>query len=87
MTNDEKERIREKKLRVKDKFEMNNLGNFEFLYPLPSEENEENEMLMDKYDNLLVRSKEIWEESISGGGYVKKRETEPLPKDVKVSKP
>ena len=87
LTNDEKERLREKKLKVKDKFEMNNLGNYEFLYPLPIGENEDNDMLMDKYDDLLIKSKEIWEESISGGGYIKKKETEPLPKDVKSSKP
>lgn len=89
LTNDEKEKLREKKLKVKDKFEMNNLGNYEFLYPLPFGENEENDMLMDKYDNLLIKSKEIWEESISGGGYIKKKETEALPKDkdTKSSKP
>jgi hypothetical protein len=29
---------------------------------------------MDKYELLLYKSKEIWEESISGGGYVKKKE-------------
>lgn len=31
---EEKETIREKKQRIKDKFEMNNLGNYEVLYPL-----------------------------------------------------
>jgi hypothetical protein len=29
---------------------------------------------MDKYEYLLAKSKEIWEESISGGGYVKRKE-------------
>ena len=28
---------------------------------------------MDKYDTLLIKSKEIWEESISGGGYLAKK--------------
>ena len=27
---------------------------------------------MDKYDFLLAKSKEIWEESIAGGGYKKR---------------
>jgi hypothetical protein len=27
---------------------------------------------MDKYEFLLAKSKEIWEESIAGGGYKKK---------------
>ena len=34
MTNEEKEVMREKKLRLKDKFECNNLGDFQNLYPL-----------------------------------------------------
>jgi len=29
---------------------------------------------MDRYDYLLIKSKEIWEESIAGGGYVKKKD-------------
>lgn len=39
---------------------------------------------MDRYDTLLVKSKEIWEESISGGGYVAKKK-EPLPDAKSVS--
>lgn len=67
---------------------MNNLGNYEMLYPLIRGEREEFDTLMDKYDSLLLKSKEIWEESIGGGGYVKKREPEPqAQKDVKVNKP
>lgn len=36
---------------------------------------------MEKYDYLLAKSKEIWEESIAGGGYKKKdpQSTEPAP--------
>jgi hypothetical protein len=34
---------------------------------------------MSKYDALLLKSKEIWEESIAGGGYVvKKKDPEPI---------
>jgi hypothetical protein len=29
---------------------------------------------MDKYEYLLAKSKEIWEESISGGGYIKRKD-------------
>ncbi len=29
---------------------------------------------MDKYEFLLAKSKEIWEESIAGGGYIKRKE-------------
>lgn len=35
---------------------------------------------MEKYDYLLIKSKEIWEESIAGGGYKKKDpQSEPAP--------
>jgi hypothetical protein len=71
--------IREKKLRIKDKFERNNLGDFEIMYPLAKGVSEEQDELMSMYDAILVKSKEIWEESIAGGGYVpKKKESEPL---------
>ncbi len=29
---------------------------------------------MDKYEFLLAKSKEIWEESIAGGGYIKRKD-------------
>jgi hypothetical protein len=29
---------------------------------------------MDKYEFLLAKSKEIWEESIAGGGYIQRKE-------------
>jgi hypothetical protein len=31
---------------------------------------------MDKYEVLLAKSKEIWEESIAGGGYIKRKDKE-----------
>jgi hypothetical protein len=31
---------------------------------------------MDKYDYLLAKSKEIWEESIAGSGYIKRKEAQ-----------
>ena len=64
--------MREKKLKIKDKFEQNNLGGYEPLYPLKRGANIEDDQLMEKYEYLLQKSKEIWEESIAGGGYKKK---------------
>ena len=34
LSNEEKESLREKKTRIKDKYEFNNLGGYEKLYPL-----------------------------------------------------
>lgn len=39
---------------------------------------------MQKYDMLIGKSKEIWEESISGGGYAAKKK-EPLPETKSIS--
>ena len=69
---EEKEQLRDKKLRIKDKFEQNNLGDFEVLYPLKRGQSQDDDILMDRYDFLLIKAKEIWEESIAGGGYKKK---------------
>ena len=44
------------------------------LYPLKKGETKEQDELMEKYEMLMDKSKEIWEESIAGGGYVKKSE-------------
>ena len=49
--------MRDKKLILKDKFEQTHLGQFEMLYPL-----NDNEPLMKKYDYILEKSKEVWEE-------------------------
>ncbi len=57
-----------KKQKIKDKYEFNRLGNYEMLYPLRGGGTEEQD-LMHKYDQLLAISKQIWDESVSGGGY------------------
>jgi hypothetical protein len=44
------------------------------LYPLRRGANPDDDALMDKYDYLLSKSKEIWEESIAGGGYIKRKD-------------
>ena len=46
------------------------------LYPLKRGANLEDDALMDKYELLLSKSKEIWEESIAGGVYIKRKEKE-----------
>ena len=80
---EEKEALREKKLRIKDKYETTHLGNYEMLYPLKKGQDEKQDNLMEKYDMLLAKSKEIWEESISGGGYLaKKKEQIPETKSI-----
>jgi hypothetical protein len=45
------------------------------LFPL-KKSNPVDEALMTKYEYLLLKSKEAWEESISGGGYVNKKKEE-----------
>jgi hypothetical protein len=76
MNQEEKEQQREKKLKIKDKYEQANLGGYEMLYPLKRGVVPEDDTLMDKYDYLLAKSKEIWEESIAGGGYIKRKEAQ-----------
>lgn len=83
-SNHEKEELRQKKTRIKDKFELNNLGNYERIYPLMPEdlhENPENQELQDKFDELIAASKDVYAES-AAGGFQKKKETE-----VKVKSP
>ena len=46
------------------------------LYPLKKGQSQENDTLMNKYEYLLIKAKEIWEESIAGGGYKKKTSAE-----------
>lgn len=74
MNQEEKEQQRDKKLKIKDKYEQANLGGYEMLYPIKRGVNTEDDALMDKYDFLLAKSKEIWEESIAGGGYIKRKD-------------
>jgi hypothetical protein len=43
LTIDEREQIKAKQIKLKDKHELNNAGNFERIYPLLSDEIETNE--------------------------------------------
>jgi len=74
MNQEEKDQQREKKLKLKDKYEQSNLGGYEMLYPIRRGITPEDDSLMDKYEFLLAKSKEIWEESIAGGGYIKRKD-------------
>lgn len=79
-TIEEREALRQKKCRIRDKFEINNLGNYERIYPLMPdllEKSEEARLQQDNYDKLIYYSKEIWGES-AAGGFAKRK----LPIDV-----
>jgi hypothetical protein len=67
MTPDEKELLRQKKLRSKDKFEQSNMGDFQNLYPLRRGLIAEHDKLMDEYDLIYKKAKEVYEESLQGG--------------------
>lgn len=53
---EEREQLRLKKLRIKDKFEINNMGQFTRIYPLMPQDLEQNESafaLAQKYEVLI----------------------------------
>lgn len=47
MTPQEREALKQKKLRIKDKFENNNMGDYQNLYPLKRGVNNHDDRLMD----------------------------------------
>lgn len=57
------------------------------LYPLKRGVAPEDDQLMDKYEFLLAKSKEIWEESIAGGGYKKKVQDPEMTPQYKPNQP
>ena len=81
-SNYEKEELRQKKIRIRDKHELNTLGNYERIYPLQAEHLRDNEYkisLQDRYDELIHFSHEIWAESAAGGFSKKKIDTTSKP--------
>lgn len=81
-SNYEKEETRQKKIRIKDKHELNNLGGYERIYPLQPEHLRDNEYaigLQDRYDELIHYSKDVWAESAAGGFAKKKLDFENKP--------
>ena len=61
ISNLEKEALKQKKMRIKDKFENNNLGDFQNLYPLKKGICDRDDYLMEKYELIYSRSKDIFE--------------------------
>ena len=77
LSQEEREALREKKLRIKDKFENNNMGDFQNLYPLKRGVNSKDDKQMDKYDFIYKKAKDVYSESTTGGGRVKAKKEEP----------
>jgi tubulin polyglutamylase TTLL6/13 len=50
LTPEEREVLREKKLRIKDKYENSNMGDFQNLYPLKRGITVKDDLLMEKYE-------------------------------------
>jgi len=66
MSQSDREALKEKKMRIKDKFENNNLGDFQNLYPLKRGVTVKNDILMDSYDMIYRKAREIYEDSTAG---------------------
>ena len=60
MTAAERDQLREKKLRIKDKYENNNLGDFQNLYPLRRGVRVEDDALMDRYEKIYQKAYEVY---------------------------
>lgn len=60
VSNEEKEANREAKLEAKDAYEMEHRGQFELIYP----PNKDDEAAVEKYERILNKSREIYEDSI-----------------------
>ena len=58
----EREELRKKKQRIKDKFETQNMGDFQALYPLKRGLRAEDDQLMDKYDRMNAKAKQLYED-------------------------
>lgn len=80
LTPAEKEALKAKKTRIKDKFENNNMGDYQNLFPLKRGVNPSDEKLMEKYDYIYKKSKEVFDESVGGklGARFKKEQEEAL---------
>eukprot|EP00347_Sterkiella_histriomuscorum_P012956 403366573 len=78
LTSDEKEQIKGKKQRIKDKFEFNNLDdNFELLFPAEQQNYELNVL----YEEMIEKSFAAWSQSMYG--YLSKKSKEHLDKTLR----
>ena len=72
-TQQEREELKKKKTRIKDKFEINNLEDYERIYPLHPDlledklENAEHIALQARYDEMVAVSRDVYNESAAGG--------------------
>ena len=68
--------MKAKKMRIKDKFEQNNLGDFQNLYPLRRGLIVRHNELMDIYEKIYKKTREVYDDTAHGGGFVntKKRD-------------
>ena len=74
-TVESREEVKRKKQRLKDKFEFNNKGDYEIIYPLRSayfESNHNDHILHEAYDNLIRHTQEIWTNATKGFALPKK---------------
>lgn len=59
----DREALKAKKLRLKDKWETNNMGDYQNLFPLRRGVTNDIDKLQDKYDLIFRKSKEVYEDS------------------------
>jgi tubulin polyglutamylase TTLL6/13 len=67
MGQEERESLKAKKLRIKDKFEQNNMGDYQNLYPLKRGLIRRHDELMDEYDLIYKVTRTVYEETTQGG--------------------
>ena len=60
LTQVERDVIREKKLRIKDKYENSNMGDFQNMYPLKRGVCLRDDALMEKYDFIYKKAKDVY---------------------------
>ena len=58
----DREALKAKKMRIKDKWETNNMGDFQNLFPLRRGVTADIDRLQDKYDLIFKKSKEVYED-------------------------
>jgi tubulin polyglutamylase TTLL6/13 len=78
MTAEDREELKEKKMRIKDKFENNNMGDFQNLYPLKRGVNKADDVLMDRYEFIFKKAKDICAETTNNMAKLKQKEQEQM---------
>lgn len=60
---EDREILRKKFLAKKDKYEQNNLGDFQCLYPLKRSVDPIHDRIMDRYDRIYLKAKTAYDEA------------------------